>query len=326
MINGHTVDHESKSGGKTERNSPLVLGRRLLDRDLGQTIGLRPGVAQGELGKARVVDPLVEELIIGLTRQIFDDRAQVGGLHGAQGVTFQVGPNAATIEVLTQAGSQHVQDPAALRVGTVIELLAFRVIGPMVNGKLIRLLTENALGVPIEIIEKTIAAKTVPEIEVLVEGSEALVEPKVGPVLARDIVPKPLVGQFMGHQGETAAQPAAVGGEERSMGEDGGRRILHAAGHEVLHHDLIIFYPGIGHPDLSLEIVHHVGGAGKGIGRHGRIALRHIESQGNIAMPQRDLLEVPRGQGDQVADMGFFLMPMGDLQAVGHLFGHQTSI
>jgi len=104
-------------------------------------------------------------------------------------------------------------------------------------------------------------------------------------------------------------------GEERPVGEDRQRCVLHAAGDEVLHDDLIVLVPGVRDADFLLVEGEHVGGALEAVGRLSELRRRRVETQRDVSVPRFELLEIPGDQRDQVVDVGLLLEPVNGLEA-----------
>src|SRR5260370_13807435 len=91
------------------------------------------------------------------------------------------------------------------------------------------------------------------------ERGEAFVEPAVAPILAGDQIAEPLVPELVRDQVIFAGE--VFGGElgmhERSAGVGGSAGILHAAGDEIIDHNLRIFFPGVVDAKFFAEYLHH---------------------------------------------------------------------
>src|SRR5260370_13673658 len=87
---------------------------------------------------------------------------------------------------------------------------------------------------------------------------EALVEPDVAPILASDEIAEPLVAEFVGDQvvlagdilGSGLGLNDATARVRRSAG------IFHAAGDEIVHHHLVVFFPRIVNAKFLAEEFH----------------------------------------------------------------------
>ena len=66
---------------------------------------------------------MVEEAVVGFSGELFDDGAEVFGDDAIEGVALQVGFDTAVIEFVAELASEHMEDPAAFGVGSVIELI-----------------------------------------------------------------------------------------------------------------------------------------------------------------------------------------------------------
>ena len=174
-------------------------------------------------------------------------------------MTFHIRLDAQAIQVLTQLASQHVQDPAPLGIGAGVELLVRVCISPEKDRGLSIVPVGQALGIIVLVVQEFIASQQVTAVEVFVVCGEPLVEPEIGPVLARDIVAEPLVYQFMRHQSGTGFQGFHEGRVQGPVRENCERGVFHAACHKVVRCHLVVLIPGVGHPDFLLEEAHHVG-------------------------------------------------------------------
>ena len=78
-------------------------------------------VAKVELGSARAVEPLVEELVDVGVRGFFDGFGEIGGDHVFAAIHFEIVLQAAIESVLAKLVAEHVENPAAFGVGVAVE-------------------------------------------------------------------------------------------------------------------------------------------------------------------------------------------------------------
>ena len=88
---------------------------------------------------------------------------------------------------------------------------------------------------------------------------EPLVEPDVPPILAGDQIAEPLVPELVGDQVVFSREifGSQPGMNKRSARVGCSAGILHAAGNEVIHHDLRVFFPRIIDAKFFAEQLHH---------------------------------------------------------------------
>ena len=139
-----------------------------------------------------------------------------------------------------------------------------------------------------------VPAVLVPGEEMSVVGGEALVEPDMAPVLAGHEIPEPLMGQFVRHQALAAAYVFRFQAEEGGGVQGAQAGVFHAPPVEVLDAYLVVLGPGVGNPDLLLEVFHALLGLAEGIGRLGELGGRRPERHGKVPMLLGDFPEVAR--------------------------------
>src|SRR6056297_1538719 len=92
-----------------------------------------------------------------------------------------------------------MQNPTALGIGAVIELLHRILIAVVHNWFFIILLRQNAVRrVSVQTVQRGIAPVLMSLVEMRVERREAFVQPQMAPVFASDVIAEPLMSQFMG--------------------------------------------------------------------------------------------------------------------------------
>ena len=300
---------ESNRQRHVEEQHVVAQALHLLDGELRQLRPLIPGVGDIQLGMMRVIDVLVEELIKRTSAQLLDHLVQVLGDHAPVLMTLQVGLDAAAIEILTELTAEHVENPASLGIRVKAELILRRVEVAPHDGVRVVGHGGDALEPRIHHVEKGVVAILVFLVERLVVSRETLVQPQVRPVLAGDEIPEPLMHQLMRHQPLAFAQVLRRVREQRTVVQDGERRVLHAAPAEILHADLVILRPGIRHADFLLEETHHVLRVTEGSLRVVDLRSRRPERHRDVAIRVGDGFEIPGAQRDEIIRVRLVLQP-----------------
>ena len=156
-----------------------------------------------ELGMARAVDhPLAEEPVDDLAGRVLDGAREVARLDDAVAMLAEVVSERLVERVVAEHVAQHVQDAAALLVQVVIEDVDRLVVELGRDRAAIAagVLAEVALRPLVELEVGGVAALVMLAPDVLGVGREALVEPALAPVAARDQIAEPLVRELVRDQ------------------------------------------------------------------------------------------------------------------------------
>src|SRR6266702_4559978 len=81
-----------------------------------------------------MINPLVKELIIRAAGEFLDDGAEIVGDDAAILMTFEVGLDAAAVEILAKLRTEHVQDPASFIIREIVEHIIRRIISAADDG------------------------------------------------------------------------------------------------------------------------------------------------------------------------------------------------
>jgi len=102
---------------------------------------------------------------------------------------------------------------------------------------------------------------------------------------------------------------------EGSAGVGGGAGILHAAGDEIIRHDLRVFFPGVVHAKFFAEQLHH-GRSAAEVDREAVAApLGRVISDRDAAPGVFHFVEFTGDNGDQVGGAGDRLFPVPGFQS-----------
>ncbi len=159
-------------------------------------------VTHAKFRRPGAVNPLMEELIHVDRRGFFDGLLQVIGDHVLAAIDFEIVVKAAEEIIVAELRAQHLQHPAALRVDVAGKLdhvvRIARHDGHSVEAARTRpsALKPATLVLP-EFIGGVVRAVIRFGPVVLKIRSEALVQPKIRPVLAGNQIAEPLVRQFV---------------------------------------------------------------------------------------------------------------------------------
>ena len=93
---------------------------------------------------------------------------------------------------------------------------------------------------------------------------KAFVEPDVRPIPRSEVIPKPLVGQFVSYQAVTGMDGPYIFLMHSAVGLVGIGDIFHAAPHEILNDRLIVLLEGISNTGNVTEKLHHLRSFAKG--------------------------------------------------------------
>ena len=280
------------------------------DGDLREPGLFLPIVVHLQFRVVRVIDPLVEELVMRASRKLLDDGAQILGHHIAVSVSLQVRPDATPVKFLAQLRAEHVQHPAALRIGEVTEHFTGRIVSPADNRVGVIRHARDLPGALIKFVQHRVAPVFVAVIERLVVRGETFVEPDVAPILARDEVAEPLVRHLVRNQAFAVANVLRCVGKKRVVGQRRATGVLHAAGHKIIHANLIILRPGIRHADFLLEKRHDVFRVAERAGRFVDFRRGRVKCQRDVVVFVLDFFEKAGHERDQVVGMGFVLRPV----------------
>ena len=304
------TDHEFDRQVEAEEGALLVGHLDLGDGEFHLPGQFVPRILHLELGVAREVDPLIEELREGPPAEFLEDLDEVLGDHGLVAVALEVGLHAFPIEILSQFGAQHVEDPGSLRIGPEAELLHGIAVARVDHGSGVLVVPEDALGAAMQSVLEVVVAQQLPGVEQRVVGREALVEPEMTPVTAGDQVAEPLVGGLMGVEAAAAAQVLAGFREEGACGQGGQAGVLHSAHHVIDGAGVVVLVPGVGNPDFLFEVGQDLDGVPEGAGQLVLLGGGHVEGDGKVAVLALHLGEVAGHEGDEVVDVGLVLEPV----------------
>ena len=147
-------------------------------------------------------------------------------------------------------------------------------------------------------------------VERLVVRGETFVEPDVAPILARDKVAEPLVRHLVRNQAFAVANVLRCLGKKRVVGQRRATGVLHAAGHKIIHANLIILGPRIRHADFLLEKRHDVFGVAERAGRLVDLRRRGVKRERDVVVFVLDFFEIAGDERDQVVGVRFVLRPV----------------
>ena len=247
-----------KSDGqrKIEQQHPLTERLFLPDRNLRQFGEFVPSVVYLQLRIMSVIQPLVEELVKGLARQLLNHRAQIFRRDIPVAVPLQIGFDAPAIKVFAQLRTQHVEHPGTLGISQIPEHL----------GRLVEIPAHDRVGVvghardtpriSIQVIQHGVMSVLIAIEQNLVIRRKTFVQPDVAPVFAGHEITKPLMRHFMRHQWLAAAKVLRGFRKKRRIGQRRRARVFHSAGDKIIHTNLVIFCPRKWHPDFLLKKRH----------------------------------------------------------------------
>ena len=101
---------------------------------------------------------------------------------------------------------------------------------------------------------------------------------------------------------------------QRAAGIGGRAGILHPAGHEIIHHDLSVFFPWVIHTELFAEQINHRGSAAVVNGETIAAALRSVVSHWHAAPGFLHFVELTDDNGDEIGRTGKRFAPSPNLQ------------
>ncbi len=205
------------------------------------------GVAQVELRRACSIHPLAEKLVdIGM-RGLFDGLRQIGADNVFPAVHFKVMLDACIKGLVANLVAQHVKDPATFVVRVLVEFAG-----------IIKVVAHEWLVPEIAALEPFAPVRPALVIGLILavmrfgphgfrERRETFVQPDVAPVLGGDQIAKPLVAELVRNQVIFAGGifGSELGMSQRTAVVGCGAGILHAAGDEIIHHCLGIFFPRV---------------------------------------------------------------------------------
>src|SRR5262245_25064084 len=108
-------------------------------------------------------------------------------------MTLQVSPDATAIEFIAQLATEHVENPASLRIGVKAELVFGKIEVASNDGIGVVELDSDAARALIHHIKEFIVPVLSALVEAFVVGGEAFVKPEVRPVFAGHEVAEPLM-------------------------------------------------------------------------------------------------------------------------------------
>ena len=322
---GLDIDRQHEAEGRRA----LVDVLRLLDSHL-QPAGLAVVAdVHLELGRARPVAPLLEEPLQAESRDLLHDVPHVVCLHGVESVAGHELLEGREEDLVSHHHPQHVQDRRALRVGVgrPPKHLPGVLVDRRDHAELVgRLVTAGDPVTAPDRVEVAVLPVAVLRPECPTVGREAFIDPDVRPALAGEEVARPLVRELMGDQ----ALHVAVGDghvvQNRRRVHRGGRRVLHAAGAEVLDQDLVVAGPWIGHSEALLEDVDHL--AGHAVSGHDLVGepLGHPHLHRDAVVWNRDDVVLADRQDHQVIHVRLVLevVPDGAASVIGR--GHEPAV
>ncbi len=256
------------------------------------------GVAQVEFRRARAVHPLAEELVDVGMRGLFDGLGKIGGNNVFAAIHLEILLDAAVKSVFTDLVTKHVEDPAAFSVSVAVELTG--IVEIVAHD---RLVPEIAAFEPFaRVVPALVIGLVLAEVRFapyhFQKRCEAFVEPDDQVVFA---------GEIFGSE---------LGVNEGVAGVGGGAGILHAAGDEVVHHDLRVFFPRVVDAKFFAKQLDHRRSASEVDGQAVRAALRSVIGDWDTAPGILHFLEFASNDGDQVSGAGDGLLPIPGFQSL----------
>src|SRR5438552_2438053 len=150
----------------------------------------------------RAIDPLIEEPIQVSSRRPFDRFLEVGRNDVRAAVCARVVADGLPEDRIAEKAAQHVQDYAALFVEVTVKEVDLRVVNVANDGPSIA--TAGFAEVAVDLVEQrvpiVVEAFVVLVPDELEEGREALVQPAVRPVAAREEIAEPLMSELVGDE------------------------------------------------------------------------------------------------------------------------------
>ena len=219
----------------------------MLDHQAHPPLGLLPLLADRQFRVPGLVDPLLEEPAEILSGGFFDGFFEILRRDGSSLVGSGVLPDGAEKPLVSQQGSQHVQDEKAFLVGGAVKqifrfgkkrgdqraavalLIFFEIAGPLLK-KLEQILLPAVAMLPVGSRPKR---------------GKPLVEPEIGPVGAGQEIAEPLVGQLVRHQVHAGRLRFRSLFVESAVGQGGRADVFHPPKDEVLDRHLRILGIGI---------------------------------------------------------------------------------
>ncbi len=161
---------------------------------------------------------------------------------------------------VAQLRAERVQDEAALLVEVAVEQIERRVVVLADDGAPVApvRLADVRVEVALEAVVVLVAAEVLLAPDVLEERREPLVEPRLVPVAARDVVAEPLVRELVGDEIVGADVDGGALVEQDVLVHRRRRRVLHAAEDEVGHDDLRVLVPRVGDAGDVAEVANHL--------------------------------------------------------------------
>ncbi len=96
----------------------------------------------------------------------------------------------------------------------------------------------------------------------------------------------------MGVEPVRSAEVFGIGGKQRIRGQSRDTRVFHAARDKIGHADIVVFGPGILHPDFLLQKGENRRRISEGVCRFGKLRRRREKSERQIAMSRLQFVEV----------------------------------
>ena len=317
------LDHERQR--HLERRGDVVA------RALRLTYGARehalvPREAHVELGVPRAHEQLFEASTQAPPGHLFERAHEISRLDDAARVPLEVQAHAAPEGLGAELDAQRVEHERALLVEVPIEQIERRVVvladdRPPVPA---RRLGEVRGEVDAQAVLQLVDAQVGFAPHVLEIRGEALVEPAVGPVSARDVVAEPLMRELVRDEVVGRDVDGRLRVEQHVLVERGRRGVLHAAEDEVAHHDLRVLVPRVRDAEQLAEVLDHLGRALEGaLGLVGlalgvEVLERHLALGGQPPRRRLDALERARDDREQVARVRLAHGPLerGDVAAL----------
>ena len=225
-----------------------------------------------------------------------------------------------TVKFFAQLRTQHVQHPASFLVNEVIELFHRPVVFAEDDRLIVIRDPGDAPGAAIKSVKHRVASVFLFVIEQGVKCGEPFVEPEMAPILAGDEVAEPLMRQFVRDESFAVADIFGLVPEKGPVRQGRDARVFHPAHHEIAHHDLKIFGPGIRHADFLFKKRHHVLRVAKGVLGFADFRRRCVKGERDIFVTVFDLLEMPGDEGEQIIDVRLVLHPAHGGQTVWPFF------
>ena len=208
---------------------------------------------------------------------------------------------------VAQLVPQHVEDASALLVEVRVEQVNRLLVLPADDGALIAPgLGQVTVGVDQQLEVRLVASLGVLAPDVLEVRREALVQPRLGPLAARQQVAPPLVRQLVRHQPLDVVIDRGALVEQDQLGQRRRGGVLHAAEDELGDGDLAVARVGVGDADALREEVDHLGRAPEAAARVGLASRRNevedVDAGARCAVG--DLHERAGHQRHQVGGLG----------------------